>query len=80
MRLNIRKWGNSAGIRIPAAIMEAAKVELDMQVNIREEAGNIIIEPIRDATYDLETLLEGITDDNRHKPVDFGDPRGKEAL
>ena len=39
MRTVVRKWGNSASVRIPAAIMEAAHLQLDMPVDIREEGG-----------------------------------------
>lgn len=44
MRVLVKKWGNSASIRIPAGIMEAARLRLDEPVEIREEGGRIIIE------------------------------------
>lgn len=80
MRLTIKKWGNSAGIRIPAAIMEAARLALDESVEVTENDGRIIIEPIRPKEYDLETLLAGITDENRHDEVDFGPAVGQEHM
>lgn len=80
MRVVVKKWGNSASVRIPASIMEAARVSLDEAVDIREENGRIIIEPIRPAQFDLERLVAGITEGNLHHPVDFGRPVGKEAL
>lgn len=80
MRAVIKKWGNSASLRIPAAIMEAAALELDALVDVREEDGRIIVEPIRTKTYDLESLLNGISARNIHSEADFGTPAGKEAL
>lgn len=80
MRVVVKKWGNSASVRIPASIMEAARVSLDEAVDIREENGRIIIEPIRPAQFDLERLVAGITEGNLYHPVDFGSPVGKEAL
>jgi antitoxin MazE len=80
MRVLVKKWGNSASVRIPASIMEAAKLELDAPVEVREEGGRIVIEPIRNPEYDLDELLAGITPDNIHKEIDFGAPVGKEAL
>lgn len=80
MRVTVKKWGNSASVRIPAAIMEAAHLTLDEVVDIREEGGNIVIEPIRPRGYDLAELLAGITPENLHAEVDFGGPEGKEAL
>jgi antitoxin MazE len=45
---------------------------------VREEAGRIVIEPVRQKTYDLDDLLNGITAKNLHEPIDFGSPAGKE--
>ena len=72
MRVLVRKWGNSASVRIPAALMAAAKIELDHPVEVREERGRIIIEPIREKEYDIDELIAGITDENRHEEIDFG--------
>ncbi|QVL50601.1 MAG: AbrB/MazE/SpoVT family DNA-binding domain-containing protein [Thiocapsa sp.] len=80
MRVTVKKWGNSASVRIPAAIMEAAHLKLDETVDIREEGGCIVIEPVRQKGYDLAQLLAGITPANLHAEVDFGGPVGKEAL
>lgn len=80
MRVLVKKWGNSASVRIPAAVMEAAHLELDAPVEVREEGGRIVIEPLRQPEYLLEELLARITPDNIHEEVDFGMPVGKEAL
>lgn len=69
--------GNSASIRIPTGIMEAARLSLDDPVNIREEGGCIIIEPIRSDKYDINRLLADITPENLHTEIDFGPPVGK---
>jgi antitoxin MazE len=80
MRVTVKKWGNSASVRIPAGIMEAARLELDDPVDIREEDGRIVIEPIRTNKYILSQLLAGITPENLHTEADFGPPAGKELL
>ena len=79
MRVIVKKWGNSASVRIPAPVMAAARLSLDQPVEVREEEGRIVIEPVREATYDLAALVEGITDENRHDAVDFGPAKGREA-
>jgi len=78
MRVLVKKWGNSASVRIPTGIMEAARIELDDPVDVREENGRIVIEPIRQE-YTLTQLLEGVTPENIHAEVDFGEPMGKES-
>jgi len=47
MKATVKKWGNSAAVRIPASVMEAARLHLDEVVDIRDEEGRIIIEPLR---------------------------------
>ena len=79
MRIAIKKWGNSAAVRIPAAVLEATQPEINQEVDIREEAGRIVIEPVRRKKYKLDDLLKGITKDNIHQELDFGRPEGKEV-
>jgi antitoxin MazE len=79
MKATVRKWGNSAAVRIPASVMAAMHLDLDEVVEVREEAGRIVIEPVRQKTYDLDDLLNGITAKNLHEPIDFGSPEGKEV-
>jgi antitoxin MazE len=79
MKSVVKKWGNSAAVRIPAAVMEAIPLQIDEPVDVREEAGRIVIEPIRKKTYDINALIEDITRENLHDGVDFGAPLGKEA-
>ncbi len=79
MKMVVKKWGNSASVRIPAAMMEAARLRLDQAVDVREESGRIIIEPIREEMYDLGVLVAGITNENRHDAIDMGPPAGQEV-
>ena len=78
MEVIVKKWGNSAAVRIPASVMAAAHVDLDQAVEVREEQGRIVIEPVRRKVYKLDELLGGITGKNLHEPVDTGAPVGKE--
>jgi antitoxin MazE len=75
----VRKWGNSAAVRIPAALLAEAGLEIDQPVDLRSENGRIIIEPARRHRYDLDDLVAGIRPDNRHEAVDIGPPTGREV-
>ena len=79
MRAVVKKWGNSASVRIPSAVLQAAKLHLEDSVDVREESGRIVIEPVPSREYDLAELLKRITPENLHQEVDFGRPLGKEA-
>ena len=79
MRVNIKKWGNSASVRIPHSVMTAAALHIDQPVEVREEDGRVVIEPIKGLTYDLDALLAEMKPDTFHDEVDFGAPVGKET-
>lgn len=72
MRGVIKKWGNSAAIRLPSSMMKTLKLDLESLVEIRLEAGCLVIEPIRNQEYNLNQLLNGIKPSNRHAEIDFG--------
>lgn len=80
MHVTVKKWGNSASVRIPAAVMEAARLHLDETVDVREEEGRIVIEPVRPGEFELAKLLARITPENLHGEVSFGPAVGKEAF
>ncbi len=79
MEVIVKKWGNSAAVRIPAAVMETAKFSLEQPVDVRAEDGRVVIEPIKTKEYDIEKLIAGISRKNCHAPVDFGRPVGHEV-
>ncbi len=73
----VKKWGNSAAVRISAATMEAANLKPDDAIEVREENGRIIIEKV-EAEETLESLLAQVTPENIHPEMDWGPAVGKE--
>src|SRR5437879_13603907 len=80
MRVVVRKWGNSASIRIPSTVLKAARIEIDDPVDVREEQRRIVVEPLQPASYDLADRVDKITTDNLDGEVDFAPPVGRERL
>ena len=85
MKGTVKKWGNSAAVRIPAAILAAARIGVDHSVDIREEAGRIVIEPVR--ARPRYTLAELVAQCNPKKRLSRRErewidapPVGREAL
>jgi antitoxin MazE len=79
MRMVVKKWGNSAAVRIPSSVMAAAALDVDQDVDVREEGGCVIIEPIKDDPFELDRLLERMRPETFPEEADFGPPRGREA-
>ncbi|BBU60241.1 antitoxin MazE [Methylosinus sp. C49] len=80
MRAIVKKWGNSAAVRIPSAVMEQARLEIDQAVEVRVEGGSVVIEPLAAPEFSLEDLLAGVTSENLHEEESFGPPVGRETL
>ncbi|MFP1771070.1 AbrB/MazE/SpoVT family DNA-binding domain-containing protein [Lonsdalea quercina] len=79
-QVTIKKWGNSPSVRLPAAIIRAASLNVDDVVELTVDDGTITIVPVKTKEYSLDSLMAAITDDNTHEEVDFGAPIGKELL
>ena len=79
MRSAVRKWGNSAAVRIPASVLSEAGLATDQPVEVRGEDGRIVIEPVRTVRFELDDLLKQIRRDNLHESIDFGPPVGREV-
>ena len=78
VRVTVKKWGNSAAVRLPTSVMKATQLEVDEVVEVHEDGGRIVIEPVRTRRYELSELLKGITRKNQHREVDFGPAVGGE--
>jgi antitoxin MazE len=78
MRVQVKKWGNSASVRIPASVMAAAALDIDQAVDVREENGRVVIEPIRAPVYDLDGLMAKMAPETFPDDLDFGPPMGRE--
>jgi antitoxin MazE len=79
MQSQVKKWGNSAAVRIPATVMASAALCLDQIVDISEENGILMIKPLIAPVYELEEMLTRMTSDTFHDDTDFGAPVGGEV-
>ncbi|BBL60893.1 AbrB/MazE/SpoVT family DNA-binding domain-containing protein [Methylomonas koyamae] len=80
MQTEIKKWGNSAVIRLPAAMLAQLKLEVGSPVELTaDDAGLRIVPTTAKPVFKLEELLAGMTDDNRHDCIDWGPDVGREG-
>ena len=75
----VRKWGNSAAVRIPATVLADADLQLDQPVEVRGERGRIVIERLRPKAFEIKQLVGGIRSDNLHEAIETGGPVGREV-
>ncbi len=55
--LDIKRWGNNLGVRIPAAVAREAGLRENQTVRVSAENGRVIITPEVPATLSLDERL-----------------------
>ena len=81
MVTRVQKWGNSQGVRIPLKVMEAAKIAVGDEVEVKVEGGRIMVLPsarIR-GKYRLADLVAQMPEDYSPHEEDWGKPVGREV-
>ena len=79
VQVQLKRWGNSLGLRIPKGVAEAAGLKADDAVNIDGSEEGFVVRKAR-PRLDLSALLDAVTPDNRHESQDQGGPVGRELL
>ena len=79
MKTTIQRWGNSLAVRIPKTLAQETAFGEGDEVDLRADEDRIVLERPQPRHYRLSDLLAGVTNANRHKPVDFGGPVNREA-
>lgn len=79
MDVQISKWGNSLGLRLPRALARQIGVAAGQRVSVVAQGAKLIIEPVSPA-YTLENLLANMTPATMGAAFDWGDDHGREIV
>ncbi len=79
MHIQISKWGNSLGLRLPRALADQIGVREGARVRVTADGGRLIIEASKPA-YRLEDLLVNMTPKTMHETLDWGPDLGREIV
>ncbi len=63
--LDIKRWGNNLGVRLPAAVAREANLHVDQRVRVCVEGDRVVITPVDSARLSLEQRLAAF-DPKRH--------------
>jgi antitoxin MazE len=84
MKVKISKWGNSLGLRLPKAAVEAAGLTEGSQVDVTVEGRDLRVrQPVPFKRYRLEDLIaemDRLGPENEPESVDWGPDRGSEII
>lgn len=56
--LDIKRWGNNLGVRLPVGVARAAHLHADQPVRVEVDNGRVIITPLENMQLTLEQRLE----------------------
>lgn len=79
MQVQLARWGNSLGIRIPKDIAAQVGLRDGARVEIQAEGDRIVITTDR-PRYDLADLLKDVTPDAMRDAFDWGPDLGQERV
>lgn len=78
---DLQKWGNSTGIRIPKKVLNAANLKPNQTMAISLQNDSVVLTPLRDeAEPTLDSMLKGVTPENVHGEIDWGQDVGAELV
>ncbi len=75
----VAQWGNSAAIRLGAAVLERAQLHLNDEVEVIASEGEITIRRQRPKVSMAELLAQFDPEKHRHDLVFDGEPVGSET-
>lgn len=80
MQATIQKWGNSQGIRIPKAFLDALGMSENDVVELDRVNDNIIIKKVKkENNLTLDDIFKGYDGENVAEEFDWASPVGKEV-
>jgi antitoxin MazE len=79
MQVQIARWGNSLGLRIPKDLATQAGLRAGARVEVTAEGDRIILTPAR-RRYVLADLLQGVTPEAMREAFDWGPDKGREIV
>jgi len=77
LEIQIKKWGNSLGIRIPQAIANQINIKEGSKINLVLNKNKIELIPTI-SEYRLDDLIALINESNIHNEISTGEARGNE--
>jgi antitoxin MazE len=79
METRVQKWGDTLAVRIPPPFADEVNIREDSPVDIIIRGREIVVTLLITEELTLESLLDRVTDANRHEEIGTGSALGTEA-
>jgi len=81
VKAKITKWGNSLGVRVPAALAAQVGLSIGAAVSLVADGRSIKLVPLGTPhRYTLDELLAGVTRENIQPAISTGPDVGREVI
>lgn len=78
--IQVSKWGNSLGVRIPRGIVESLGINEGDKLELMTTTDGITLRKVKaKREYRLEEILDCFPRTDVYEEVSWGEPRGKEV-
>ncbi len=81
--LRIAKWGNSAALRLPKAVLDELGLKAGQAVELTVREGKVVIEPKQARKITMEWIIsemDRLGPENAPETVEWGPDRGEEVI
>lgn len=76
---HLRRWGNSAGLRLPKKVVDAANWNRNQELDIQLRGNSVVLTPVKSKNEpSLDALLKGVTPAKIGGEFDWGGDIGVE--
>jgi len=79
MRVQVARWGNSLGLRIPKQVAAEIGLREGSRVEVEADGDRLIVSPAR-PRYALADLLTNVTPEAMREAFDWGPDLGRERV
>lgn len=80
-QVQVSKWGNSLGFRIPRGIADHMAIQAGDTLELTAAENGLLLKKAQTPkkTYALASILDSFATSEQHPEVDFGKPQGEEV-
>ncbi|MBL8821781.1 MAG: AbrB/MazE/SpoVT family DNA-binding domain-containing protein [Planctomycetia bacterium] len=78
MRTHVSKWGNSFAVRLPHTVVKDLRLREGTILELKSDQSGITLRKTQ-KRISLQELLKGITPENCHGEVEWGQSTGNES-
>lgn len=79
MQVQVQKLEKGLALPIPHSLVEAINIKDGTLIELSFTEGKLIATPVVEHKYSLAELLAGVTEENLHGEIDWGNAIGKEV-